>query len=99
MEGFFSAILIIAVWFLIVEGLCKIMSWSDTPSSTYKARDDHRRDYHRYEKKSTGRNTGTSKNSRRSEEFEEADSIIDRHGNEHLIDDDGYCEDCDDYHS
>lgn len=30
--------------------------------------------------------------------FEEADSFFDSDGNEHLIDDDGYCEDCDDYH-
>lgn len=32
------------------------------------------------------------------EPFEEADSYYDRHGNEHLVDDYGYCEDCDDYH-
>lgn len=32
------------------------------------------------------------------DEFEEADSFFDREGNEHIIDDDGYCEDCDDYH-
>ena len=30
--------------------------------------------------------------------FEEADSIFDRHGNEHIVDDDYYCDDCDDYH-
>ena len=30
--------------------------------------------------------------------FEEADSFFDRDGNEHIVDDDGYCEDCDDYH-
>ena len=30
--------------------------------------------------------------------FEEADSYYDDHGDEHLIDDDGYCEECDDYH-
>ena len=45
--------------------------------------------YHSYKKSS-------SKGNR--ECFEEADSIFDRDGNEHLIDDDGYCEDCDDYH-
>ena len=52
-----------------------------------------------------GRNTGkgsyhssrySGKSSR--DTFEEADSFFDRDGNEHLIDDDGYCEDCDDYH-
>lgn len=32
------------------------------------------------------------------EEFEEAGSFYDRDGNEHIIDDDNYCEDCDDYH-
>ena len=31
-------------------------------------------------------------------EFEEADSMFDNNGDEHLMDDDGYCEDCDDYH-
>ena len=31
-------------------------------------------------------------------DFEEADSFFDRDGNEHIVDDDGYCEDCDDYH-
>ena len=30
--------------------------------------------------------------------FEEADSYFDEYGDEHLVDDDGYCEDCDDYH-
>lgn len=30
--------------------------------------------------------------------FEEADSFFDRDGNEHIVDDDGYCEDCDDYY-
>ena len=30
--------------------------------------------------------------------FEEADSFFDKDGNEHIVDDDGYCEDCDDYH-
>ena len=32
------------------------------------------------------------------EAFEEAGSFYDRNGNEHIIDDDNYCEDCDDYH-
>lgn len=39
-----------------------------------------------------------SKKNSKSEEFEEADSIYDRYGNEHEVDYDGYCEDCDDYH-
>lgn len=30
--------------------------------------------------------------------FEEDDSVFDCHGNEHIIDDDRYCEDCEDYH-
>ena len=30
--------------------------------------------------------------------FEEADSFLDRHGNEHIVDYEGYCEECDDYH-
>ena len=32
------------------------------------------------------------------EEFEEADGFFDRDGNEHIVDDEGYCEECDDYH-
>ena len=32
------------------------------------------------------------------EEFEEAGSFYDKDGREHMIDDDNYCEDCDDYH-
>lgn len=31
-------------------------------------------------------------------DFEEADSFYDSDGNEHIMDDDGYCEDCDDFH-
>lgn len=33
-----------------------------------------------------------------SECFEEDASYYDRDGNEHLVDEDMYCEDCDDYH-
>ena len=32
------------------------------------------------------------------EHFEEQDSFFDHHGNEHFVDEDGYCEDCDEYH-
>lgn len=32
------------------------------------------------------------------DEFEEDGSFYDRHGNEHIVDEDMYCEDCDDYH-
>ena len=32
------------------------------------------------------------------EHFEEDDSFYDREGFEHIIDEDRYCEDCDDYH-
>ena len=38
-------------------------------------------------------NKRTSRNS-----FEEADSFFDRDGNEHIVDEEGYCEECDDYH-
>ena len=31
-------------------------------------------------------------------EFEPSDSYYDKDGNEHEVDDDGYCEECDDYH-
>ena len=30
--------------------------------------------------------------------FEPSDSFFDEDGNEHEIDEDGYCEECDDYH-
>ena len=33
-----------------------------------------------------------------SKDVEDYNSIFDRHGNEHFVDDDGYCDDCDDYH-
>lgn len=31
-------------------------------------------------------------------QFEEAGSFYDRDGNEHIIGDDHYCQDCDDFH-
>lgn len=31
-------------------------------------------------------------------DIEDYDSVFDRHGNEHFVDDDGYCDECDDYH-
>ena len=31
-------------------------------------------------------------------QFEEDDSFFDHNGDEHIIDEDRYCEDCDDYH-
>lgn len=31
-------------------------------------------------------------------DIEDYDSVFDRHGNEHFVDDDDYCDDCDDYH-
>lgn len=30
--------------------------------------------------------------------FEESDSFFDKCGNEHIMDDYGYCDECDDYH-
>lgn len=30
--------------------------------------------------------------------FEEDGSVFDHHGHEHIVDEDMYCEDCDDYH-
>lgn len=41
---------------------------------------------------------GASRNKDSYDTFEEADSFFDRNGEEHIIDDEGYCEDCDDYH-
>ena len=42
-------------------------------------------------------NTGRSRTKTHSR-FEPSDSFYDKDGNEHEIDEDGYCEDCDDYH-
>lgn len=41
---------------------------------------------------------GFSLQTHRRESFEEADSFYDHEGNEHILDDYGYCDDCDDYH-
>lgn len=35
---------------------------------------------------------------KRKSPFEEEDSYFDRHGNEHIVDEDGYCDECNDYH-
>ena len=43
-------------------------------------------------------NFGSSHDSYNEERFEEDSSFYDRHGNEHIVDEDMYCEDCDDYH-
>lgn len=44
-------------------------------------------------------NTNTPNTKKRSgSSFEEADSFFDRDGNEHIVDEEGYCEECDDYH-
>ena len=45
----------------------------------------------------TNTNMQSTKKSSRSS-FEEADSFFDRDGNEHSVDEEGYCEECDDYH-
>ncbi|MBQ5771618.1 MAG: hypothetical protein IIW08_10655 [Clostridia bacterium] len=36
--------------------------------------------------------------SRSSSSFEPSDSVYDENEDEHEVDDDGYCEECDDYH-
>ena len=43
-------------------------------------------------------NFGSSNSRYNEEHFEEDDSFYDRHGNEHIVDEDMYCEECDDYH-
>jgi hypothetical protein len=45
----------------------------------------------------TNTNMQSTKKSSRSS-FEEADSFFDKDGNEHIVDEEGYCEECDDYH-
>ena len=55
---------------------------------------------HSHSERRTTRNYHSNKRSSGKgsrEYFEEADSFFDIDGNEHLVDDDGYCEDCDDY--
>jgi len=47
----------------------------------------------------SGSSKGSSSRGRTShDDFEEADSFFDSNGDEHIVDYDGYCEDCDDYH-
>lgn len=59
----------------------------------------YRREEERKRNEQTKKHTRYSKSSQsRKKEFEEADSYYDKHGNEHIIDYDGYCEECDDYH-
>lgn len=43
-------------------------------------------------------NFGPSDGRYNEEQFEEDGSFYDRHGNEHIVDEDMYCEECDDYH-
>ena len=49
-------------------------------------------------KSNSEKNLHSSSKRKDSWEFEEADSFIDKHGNEHIVDYEGYCEECDDYH-
>lgn len=41
---------------------------------------------------------GNSRKSNSWDSFEEDSSVFDHHGNEHIVDEDMYCDDCDDYH-
>jgi len=43
------------------------------------------------------KNTSNSKKSSRFSDEKEY-SLFDRYGEEHIVNEDGYCEDCDDYH-
>ncbi|MBQ7965935.1 MAG: hypothetical protein IJ331_07640 [Ruminococcus sp.] len=48
---------------------------------------------------SSGSNTSRANHKKSSLwSFEESGSVYDHHGVEHIVDDDYYCEDCDDYH-
>lgn len=49
-------------------------------------------------KSNSGNNLHSSPKRKDLWEFEEADSFTDKHGNEHIVDYEGYCEECDDYH-
>ena len=48
------------------------------------------------DKNDNKRNSGSKKGSRFSGEREY--SLFDRYGEEHVVNEDGYCEDCDEYH-
>ena len=62
---------------------------------------DVKKPYHDESKRNTARNKHFQKSKSymcNFENYEEADSVFDSCGNEHFIDDDGYCEEWDDYH-
>lgn len=51
--------------------------------------------YHQYNR---NRYNAKGSQTKSHSKFEPSDSFYDRDGNEHEIDEDGYCEECDDYH-
>ena len=87
-------LIIICVLFYLV---CSWLGSSNGNSSSYN-NNYYKKNYYKSNTLSSGRNTFKSNGNKSGEEFEEAGSFYDREGNEHIIDDDNYCEDCDDYH-
>ena len=101
--GFIIWLVVVFVIYWIVDGLCKIMDWADDSHKSsrsykeYRRRDDREREYSNWMLTSSKASAGKSQKNDR-EEFEEADSVFDKNGNEHIVDDDGYCDDCDEFH-
>lgn len=79
--------------FILVIVVCGSAASSSGNSSSNNIYDDYP-----YDSGERGSFSHSSSNQRHRESFEEADSYYDRDGNEHCVDDYGYCEDCDDYH-
>lgn len=108
MKVIFTIIVLIVIE-AFFEGLSILLGLNndDSNSSTTKSSSETRNYYgnnnyykeHWTEFTEHEKHENSIKNRRHSkEEFEEADSYFDKHGNEHIVDYDGYCEDCDDYH-
>ena len=81
---------------LVILGIIILVAWlSDSPSASGSGYNDSGG----FNSSSTNNNfKNTSSPRRGSEHFEENDSFYDRDGFEHIIDEDRYCEECDDYH-
>lgn len=94
-------ILAIVIIELVFEGLSVLLGLNDNSSDNSNPVKQNNIEYGEIYKYSRGEYKDMKPikhNFEIKEEFEEADSIYDKEGNEHIVDYDGYCEECDDYH-
>ena len=75
-----------------------ICSWLGSSNSNNNNSSSYKRNSYKGGSFSAGSKVFKSNRKKSGDEFEEDGSFYDREGNEHIIDDDNYCEDCDDYH-